>query len=135
MTSLLWMGLTGKRRLYTLRMGTLQDVTTIQPVVRSTPTRSHVLFSAARYLAGKALTILVTIFIGVLVTVLVMNYPAGRGVEATFSPFEAYLEGQIDSLLKLSIHNNIIPRDAFGVPVQQEVAKKTCETSISRGSR
>jgi peptide/nickel transport system permease protein len=103
-------------------MGTLQDVTAIQRVVPSTPTRSHILFSAARYLAGKALTILATIFIGVFITVLVMNYPAGLPGETTYSPFESYLEGQIDSLLKIGIHNNIIPRDALGVPVQQEVA-------------
>ena len=98
-------------------MGTPQ----VKPAVLTTPTRSHIFFSAARYLAGKALMILAAIFTGVLITVLVMNYPSGLGGGEVFSPFERNLESRIDSQINNSIYNNIIPRDAFGVPLQTEV--------------
>jgi peptide/nickel transport system permease protein len=52
---------------------------------------------------------------------LIMNYPGGRFGGESFSPFARNLETQIDSLIKISIFNNVIPRDAFGTPLQTEV--------------
>jgi ABC-type dipeptide/oligopeptide/nickel transport system permease component len=89
--------------------------------VVSTPTRRRTLFSAARYLAGKAITILITIFIGVLITILIVNYPTGAGDGLGLSPFEQRLEGQIQQAVKIAVFNGAIPTDANGDPLQQEI--------------
>ena len=98
-------------------MGNLQQVTTIKPL-SSAPTRRRVLLSAARYLGGKALTILATIFAAVFVTLLLVNYPAAP--DHVTSPFEQKLEAQIQSTLNIAIYQGLISRDENG-PIQSEV--------------
>ncbi len=100
-------------------MDTVQGAPTIRPVA-SAPTRLWTFFSAVRYLTGKALTILVTIFVGVFLTMLIVNYPVGIGTTIGKSPFEMRLEGQIYSVLQSSVYHGIIPTGADGYPVQAE---------------
>jgi peptide/nickel transport system permease protein len=86
-------------------MGVSQSVST--PLV-STPTRTRLWVSALRYLAGKAVTILLTIFVGVFITMLIVNYPGGRGGEPGVSPFELRLESQIDSAVRSAMYQGTI---------------------------
>src|SRR4030095_5246877 len=72
------------------------------------------------YLAGKALTILLTIFLSIFVTLLIVNYPAGPAIG--ISPFEQNLEGQIYSAVQMAVYQGLIPSDIDG-PVQSEVDK------------
>ena len=74
----------------------------------STPTRMHIWLSALRYLAGKALTILVTIFVGVFITMLIVNYPSGIGTEPNISPFEVHLEQEIDLVVRNTLYSGTI---------------------------
>ena len=74
----------------------------------STPTRTRLWMSAARYLAGKALTILVTIFVGVFITMLIVNYPPGRGAQPSKSPFEVRLESEIDRVVQSMFYSGTI---------------------------
>jgi peptide/nickel transport system permease protein len=48
-----------------------------------------------RYLVGKVLTIAITIFAGVFITVLLTNQPSKHGLGPPVSPFETSLEAQI----------------------------------------
>src|SRR5688572_8036044 len=80
---------------------------TAAPIL-STPTRLRLFASALKYLAGKALTILVTIFVGVFITMLIVNYPPGTGTEPNKSPFELRLETEIDSFVRNSLYNGTI---------------------------
>lgn len=73
--------------------------------------------SAARYLVGKALTILVTIFVAVFITLLIVNYPAGPDIG--ISPFEQNLESQIYFALEEAVYRGLIPADENG-PIQSE---------------
>jgi peptide/nickel transport system permease protein len=57
----------------------------------------------ARYLAGKALTIAATIFIGVFLTVLLVSQPTRRGMGASKSPFETSLERQLYLVIQNSL--------------------------------
>lgn len=95
-------------------MATLETVASKSKRVITKPTRLRLFFSAARYLLGKALTILVTIFIGVFLTLLVVNYPAAVGDAAGTSPFELRLQTQIDSVVQSSIYQGLLPRRADG---------------------
>src|SRR5215510_6384889 len=74
----------------------------------SKPTRLRLFISALKYLAGKALTILVTIFVGVFITMLIVNYPPGIGNEPNKSPFEVKLESEIDWIVKQTLYNGTI---------------------------
>lgn len=87
-------GCTSQRQTYTSQMETASGVSSTPPIA-SAPTRQRIIFSAARYLAGKALTILLTIFVTIFVTLLIVNYPAGPALG--ISPFEQNLEAQIYS--------------------------------------
>jgi peptide/nickel transport system permease protein len=98
-------------------MDLARNSTTIKSAI-STPTRARLFFSAARYLAGKALTILVTIFVGVFITMLIVSYPTGSGDGPNMSPFELRLETQIDSLIYSGLYDGTIPRDSNGAPDQ-----------------
>ncbi|HKY55503.1 MAG TPA: ABC transporter permease, partial [Anaerolineales bacterium] len=80
---------------------------TAAPVI-STPTRLRLFISALKYLAAKALTILVTIFVGVFITMLIVNYPPGAGDEPNKSPFEVRLEQQIDLIVRSSLYSGTI---------------------------
>lgn len=99
-------------------MRTSQEATGTNAVL-STPTRTRVFLSAGRYLAGKALTILLTIFFAVFVTLLIVNYPAGPA--DGISPFEQKLELQIQQAVSVAVYRNFIPKDAFGTPLAHEV--------------
>lgn len=81
----------------------------------------RVILSAARYLAGKALTILFTIFVAVFVTLLIVNYPAGPVLVT--SPFEQNLEAQIYYAVGTATFQGVFPLDEFGNPIQTEVDK------------
>ena len=74
----------------------------------SAPTRTSLWVSALRYLAGKAFTILVTIFVGVFITMLIVNYPPGAGSEPNKSPFEVRLESEIDWAVQQTFYNGTI---------------------------
>ena len=78
-------------------------------------------FSAFRYLGGKALSILVTIFIGVFLTILIVNYPQGRDGSPAQSPFQVRLEGEIQAAVEEGIGQGLIPVDAFGTPDPEAV--------------
>ncbi|HXD10597.1 MAG TPA: ABC transporter permease, partial [Anaerolineales bacterium] len=93
-------------------MGALQNGISVNPEI-STPTRARLFWSAARYLAGKALTILLTIFVGVFITMLLVSYPTGQADNPGTSPFELRLEAQITSLINSSIYDGTIPTDPF----------------------
>ncbi len=80
---------------------------------------------AARYLIGKALTIIATIFIGVFITVLLANQPSRRGLGPPVSPFEVSLEDQINLVIRININNGTISRDANWVPNQSQVDAMT----------
>lgn len=99
-------------------MGTAQESPATNPLL-STPTRKRVVLSAVRYLAGKAITILLTIFLAVFVTLLIVNYPAGTAVGT--SPFEQKLEGQIQIAVSVAVYRNFIPKDEFGTPLAHEL--------------
>lgn len=106
-------------------MGTLQEVRTqdipdLRPAVTA-PTRARLFFSAFGYLGGKALSILITISLGVFITVLIVNYPAARDDTPGGSPFESRLEGAIYDAVEESVYLGIISLDANGVPDQTEV--------------
>jgi peptide/nickel transport system permease protein len=78
-------------------------------------------FSAFRYLGGKALSILATIFIGVFLTILIVNYPQGRDGSPAQSPFQIRLEGEIQAAVEESIGQALISVDASGNPDQEAV--------------
>ena len=83
------------------------DQVTAAPLV-STPTRKRLWASALRYLAGKALTILLTIFMGVFITMLIVNYPPGVGNEPNKSPFQMRLEDEIAWVVRSSLYSGTI---------------------------
>jgi peptide/nickel transport system permease protein len=74
----------------------------------SAPTRLRLFLSALKYLAAKALTILVTIFVGVFITMLIVNYPPGIGTDPNKSPFEVRLESEIDWVVRNSLYSGSI---------------------------
>ncbi len=77
-----------------------------------------------RYLAGKVLTIALTIFVGVFITVMLANQPSRRGLGPPVSPFETSLEAQIFVIVNYSFDITTlpaIPLDANGYPDQQQI--------------
>lgn len=87
----------------------------------SKPNRFRLAASAARYLTGKALTILATIFVGVFLTMLVVNYPNPNFGGPEISPFAQRLETQIDTLIRRSMFNGTFPYDPNGGPVEDQI--------------
>ena len=110
-------------------MSTAGSVTTVKPALVA-PTRLRLFISATRYLLGKALTILATIFVGVFITLLIVNYPAGPALG--ISPFEQNLEGQIYTTVQIAVYQNIFPVDKDG-PIQSEVDKFTQQLRSEAG--
>ncbi|MGZ9234899.1 MAG: ABC transporter permease subunit, partial [Anaerolineales bacterium] len=76
----------------------------------------------ARYLTGKALTILATIFLAVFITMMIVDVPADIGGGMKMSPFQMRLESQIYWVLDISAYHGLIPTDSSGNPIQAEVA-------------
>ena len=93
-------------------MGAVQNSISVNPEI-STPTRARLVWSAARYLADKALTILITIFVGVFVTMLLVSYPSRQSDSRGKSPFELRLEAQITAFVNSRIYDGTIPTDPF----------------------
>jgi hypothetical protein len=89
-------------------METPHDTKRVKPAVLSAPTGASLVLSAARYLAGKALTILGTIFLAVLVTMVIVDLPADVGGGLKKSPFQMRLESQIDRVIAISAYNGLI---------------------------
>jgi peptide/nickel transport system permease protein len=114
-------------------MGTSQHV--FAPTAATAmSSRSRLLISAIRYLSGKALAILITIFTGVFVTMLVVNYPSIRGGGPRTSPFEERLESQINTVVQTSMHNGpfqFVPGlVSFDEEVEARAAKLRAEVGM-----
>lgn len=88
-----------------------------KPAVPSAPTQVNLVLSAARYLAGKAMTVLTTIFVAVFITMVMVDVPADVGGGVKMSPFQMQLESHIDWVINVSAYNGLIPRDARGNPL------------------
>ncbi|MEW6400748.1 MAG: ABC transporter permease subunit [Chloroflexota bacterium] len=86
----------------------------------SVPTRARLFMRAAQYLAGKALTVAVTIFLAVFITVLLANQPSRRGLGPLVSPFEESLERQISLAVRQALSSG-----PYGVSNQAEVEALT----------
>jgi peptide/nickel transport system permease protein len=104
-------------------METTQAAPVVQQTVISSPTRGRLILSALRYLAGKAATILATIFVGVFITILIVNYPATRGSPTAKSPFELKLESDIYQTVRGNIYSGTFPYDpSMGSTFEAQVA-------------
>jgi peptide/nickel transport system permease protein len=106
---------------YTSLMATIQNATEVRPVFTA-PRRMRTWLSAALYLAKKALSILLTIFFGVFLTLLIVNYPSGREEASVQSPFQTRLEMQIADIVEEGIYKGTIHLEPNGEPNPQEVA-------------
>lgn len=84
------------------------------------PARLKLVFSAVRFLAGKALSIFATIFVGVFITILIVNYPVGRGSEVVQSPFAQRIENQIEVLIRHSYYDGTFPYDPNAGPIETQ---------------
>ena len=100
-------------------MGTSQHVF-VPTAAPARPSRSRLVISAMRYLAGKALTILVTIFVGVFVTMLIVNYPSSRGDGPRTSPFEERLETQINIAVQAGMYAGTFPIVPSGLSFEEQ---------------
>ena len=85
----------------------------------SAPKRTVV--KVLRYLLGKVLTIAVTIFVGVFITVLIANQPSPHGLYPARSPFEVNLEAQINQQIRVLIFNGTIGSYPGGGVIQDEL--------------
>jgi ABC-type dipeptide/oligopeptide/nickel transport systems, permease components len=91
------------------------------PIITQAAPRAHPVMRTVWYLAGKLLTIAVTIFIGVFITVLLCSYPSRRGLGPPVSPFETSLEAQLYLVIQTNLQNGTIAFDSNGVPNQDQV--------------
>jgi len=97
---------------------------TINTQTSSAPSRTQRTMRVVRYLVVKVLTIALTIFAGVFITVLITNQPSQRGLGPPVSPFETSLEAQISLIVNFSIDFYTIspvPLDENGNPDQQKI--------------
>jgi len=101
--------------------------------IPSLPPRPRPVLGAMRYLAGKALNIALTIFIGVFITVTIANQPSRRGLGPPVSPFETSLEAQIYLVVRTNINNGTIDLDRNGVPDQDQVQALTNQLRTEMG--
>lgn len=99
-------------------------MTPIEQILPVTP-HARPFFKALRYLGGKFLIISITIFIGVLITVMLTNQPSKRGLGPPVSPFETSLEAQLYLVVQADINNGKIDLDPNGVPDQNQVKALT----------
>ncbi|MFH2040514.1 MAG: ABC transporter permease, partial [Chloroflexota bacterium] len=108
-------GLVEKKR----RIDTDSNLTSdTDPVVKS-------LKNAIRYLTRKLLLVVVTIFIGVFITVMITNQPSRRGLGPAVSPFETSLEAQIYLVVRTAINNGSIQRGPLGDPDPLQIQELT----------
>ncbi len=110
--------------LYTPSMDTVPNDIAVKSSIL-TPTRARLFWSAAKYLAGKALTILVTIFVGVFITMLIVGYPSGNGSEPGKSPFESRLESEIAQYVQSSFYNGIVIYDPNAGLIEDQMSALT----------
>src|SRR5512132_179513 len=90
------------------------------------PSRARLVLRALRYLAGKALTIGLTIFAGVFITVMLASQPSQRGLGPPVSPFQTSLETQIALAVRQQVKPGAItPTNPFGYPDPAEVKALT----------
>ena len=86
-----------------------------------------------RYLVVKALTIAITIFAGVFITVLITNQPSRRGLGPPVSPFETSLEAQIFLVVRANINSGLISADANSNSEKEQIAAMTEELRTEAG--
>jgi len=70
-------------------------------------------------LVAKALTIVVTIFFVVFITVLITNQPSRRGLGPPVSPFETSLESQIYVIVHTNENNGTLDRDQADAMIEK----------------
>jgi len=99
----------------------------------STPPHARLVMRNVRYLAGKALTIAATIFVGVFITVMIANQPSRRGLGPPESPFETSLESQIYLVVRSAINNGTINQMFPGLSDQAQEAALTERLRIEAG--
>ena len=81
---------------------------------------------ALRYLIGKALTIGITIFVGVFITVVLASQPSARGLGLPVSPFQTSIEAQVARAVReRATPGAVTPSNPFGFPDPAEVKKLT----------
>ena len=69
--------------------------------------------------------VVVTIFIGVFITVMITNQPSRRGLGPAVSPFETSLEAQIYLVVRNAVNNGEIDRGPLGNPDPFQVGELT----------
>lgn len=94
-------------------MPNFPDSSTIKPTL-FTPSRTRVTLSAARYLLRKALSIAATIFVGIFITMVIVNYPVRVRNQPPSSQFQLRLEAQIKTVIQIAALEGIIPRETDG---------------------
>lgn len=85
------------------------------PPIISTHSRTREVWSALRFLFSKALMILITIFLGVFLTIIVANRPVALGFGVAKPQVEANIELQIDRYIRFqtnSFQSNITAEEA-----------------------
>jgi len=85
------------------------------------PSRDRPVIRTLRYLTVKALTIGLTIFIGIFLTVLMTSKPSQSGLGPPESPFETSLKAQLNLVIQNSIYDGTIGLDRFGAPDQDQI--------------
>lgn len=94
------------------------------PQSPSAPSRRHLIFRVARFLGGRILTIALTIFASVFITVLLTSQPSQRGLGPPVSPFEKSLESQIFLIVSSKVNSDtlaVVPLDENGYPDREKV--------------
>lgn|GEM_PF-19091 len=99
----------------------------------TTPSQKRLVMRNVRYLAGKALTIAATIFIGVFITVMIANQPSRRGLGPLESPFERSIESQIYLVVRSAFNNGTINQMFPGLSDQAQEAALTERLRIEAG--
>lgn len=87
----------------------------------------------ARYLIVKVLTIALTIFVGVFITVMLVSQPSRRGLGPPVSPFETSLEAQIFVIVHRNVNIWSTGPNAIGEDVQTRVDAMTEQLRTEMG--
>lgn len=84
--------------------------------VKKTRKSRRPLWVALRFLVGKIISIAITIFIGVFITILLTGQPTRRGLGPPESPFETSLKAQIYLVVQIDLWSGIVLLDENGTP-------------------